>query len=271
MKKSLILFFVLCLSSQIYAQVFWFADTKQAQSVAKQTDKLIIMDFWADWCGPCILMDKNLWHHAEMLKISDSFVCLKLNIDYEKRIAMDYNTQGIPKVVLTTLNGETIWEKTGFSDAESYLSILRSIPGNVKELNQFIGNLEENKNDAHANFLVGKEFQKIGKDLKNKELKYSFLDCCERYLSKAQKNNKDANLAEEIELYSSLNDVYWNRHKKALKKIEKMNSEPKDRLLSELRHYILAYCYKNSNDLTGFQKEKLMITSKEYLDQLDNQ
>lgn len=270
MKKSLFLFFVLCMSNQIYAQIFWLADMKQSQSVAKEMDKLILMDFWADWCGPCKIMDKELWHLPEMQKLSASFVGLKVNIDFDIRTAMDYNIKAIPKMVLTTFTGETIWEATGYRDAESYLSILRSVPENVKELNQLIGNLEENKADARAIFLVGKEFLKIGKDLKSKDLKYSFLECCEKYLSKAQKNSKDANLTEEIELYSSLNDVYWDKHKKALKKIEKMKSEPKDSHLSELRHYILAECFKNSNDLAEFQKEKQMITSKEYIDHLDN-
>ena len=270
MRKSLILLFVLCISYQIHAQIFWLADMKLSQSIAKEKDKLILMDFWADWCGPCKIMDKELWHLPEMQKLSTSFVGLKVNIDSDIRTAIDYNIQGIPKVVLTTFTGETIWEATGYRDAESYLSILRSIPENVKELNQSISKLAENKNDAVANILVGKEFQKLGRDSKNSNLKKSFLDYCDKYLSIAQKNSKDANLTEEIELYSSLNDVYFNKHKKALKKIESMKSEPKDIQLAELRHFILAQCYKNANNLIGFEKEKQLITSKEYIDRLDN-
>lgn len=119
-------------------------------------------------------------------------------------------------------------------------------------------------------FMVGKEFQQVGKGLNSKELKSSFLSCCEKYLTKAQKKSGDATLNEEIQLYSSLNDVYWSKHKKALKKIEKMGSVSKDGQLAELRHFILAKCYKETQDMTEFQKEKQLITTKDYLDQLEN-
>jgi len=270
MKKSLILFFILCLSYQNYAQIFWLADMKQSQSIAEQSDKLILMDFWADWCGPCKIMDKELWNLAEMQKLSSSFVCLKVNVDYDKRTAMDYSTQAIPRLILISLSGETIWESTGYYNAESYLSILRSIPANVKGLNQVIGDLANNKNDARSNFLVAKEYQNLGRDIKNDRLKIAFLNCSAKYLSVAEKNNKEADLNDEIEIYSTLNDVYNSKFKKALKKIESLKSEPKDGQLSELRHYILAKCYFNLSDPTKYQQEKLLITSKDLIDRLDN-
>lgn len=100
MKKLSLLFFVLLWSFSIHAQVAWLADLKQSQSIAKQLDKLILMDFWADWCSPCKLMDKELWHHPKIYKLSSSVVWVKVNVDIDKGTALEYNTLLIPKVVL---------------------------------------------------------------------------------------------------------------------------------------------------------------------------
>ncbi|MEI6678140.1 MAG: thioredoxin family protein [Mariniphaga sp.] len=270
MRKSSLLIFVLLISFNLQAQIYWLSDFKQSKTVAKDMSKLILIDFWADWCGPCKKMDADLWHLPEIQKLDASCVCVKVNIDFDKATAMEYNLQVIPKVVLATATGEVIWEKQGFMNAESYLSVLGSIPANVKTLNEHIMKLEENKNDAQENLLVGREFQQVGKDLSNNELKSSFLNCCEKYLTKAEKKSTDLNLTEEIQLYSSLNDVYWNKDKKALKKIEKINPASKTGKLSDLRHFILAKCYKNGKDLAMFEKEKQLIITKDYLDQLDN-
>ena len=270
MKKLFLIFFVMLWSFSIHAQLSWLSDLKQSQSIAKQLDKLILIDFWADWCGPCKLMDKELWHQPEMQKFASSMVWLKVNVDIDKETALEYNTQLIPKVALTTVAGEVIWESSGYRDAESYLSVLASVPENVKTLNDLIIKLQVNKNDCNANLLVGQEFQQIGRNLRNKDLKFAFLGLCESYLSKAGKHANEAYLTEEIQLYSSLNDVYWTNYKKAIKKIAKINSFSSDNHLAELRHFILAMCYKSTNDLTGFQKEKQLISSKEYLVQLEN-
>lgn len=270
MRKSVLLFFSLCLTVSINAQVYWFNDQEAARSKAKQLDKLILIDFWATWCGPCNKMDRELWNHPEIPKVSKNFVGLKIDVDYNKSTAMYYNAQSIPKVVLTTFTGEPIWQTVGYSNAESYLSIIRSIPENVKQLNTVIQLLEDNKKDSRANLLVGVEYQQIGKAMKNNDLKSSFLASSEKYFSRAQKYGDDTNLTEEIELFSILNDIYLGHPQKALKKIEKMDVASKDGDLTEFRHFVLAICYKNMNDQINFQKEKQQIRKTEWIDQLGN-
>lgn len=269
-KKTLFILIVLCLSTTIKAQIFWRENLEAAQSEAKKSDKLILIDFWASWCNPCTLMDRELWHNAEMQKLSKSFIGLKINVDFNKSVAIDYDAKLIPKIVLTTYTGETIWESEGYRNAEDYLSILRLLPENVKALNQTLQQLEGNKKDSKTLFAIGIEFQQIGKNQDASTLKTSFLKSSENYFSKAQKFSDDANFNEEVELNSILNDVYAGRSQKALKKIEKIKSPSTNEDISQLRHFVLAKCYANTNDQPNFQKEKQLITKKELLDKLEN-
>jgi thiol-disulfide isomerase/thioredoxin len=270
MKNALILFTSLILSGNIQAQIHWLYDFDAAKSVARKANKLIVMDFWASWCGPCIYMDSHLWEISEMQKISKNFVGLKINVDYEKTITATYSVNVIPRVIIITAGGDIIWEKTGFDNAESFLPVFTELPENVGELNLKSIPLLENKKDLQANYSVGVEYQQLGKNMKNNELKSSFLNWGEKYLNKAQKLCNDPIMAEEIELYLILNDIYSGRPQKALKMIEKMDPKPQNENLAEFRHLIWAKYYESANDQDNYQKEKQQINKKEYIDQLEN-
>jgi len=67
-----------------------------------------------------------------------------------------------------------------------------------------------------------------------------------------------------------MTQVYSGRHEIALQRIEQMGFEPRNETLAEFRHFIRARCFIGINDQEKYQKEKLMITNKELLDQLEN-
>ncbi len=269
MKKVIVLLFSLFLSGNIMAQIMWLDNYDAALSVANKSDKLILIDFWAIWCRPCLVMDDKLWGLPEMKDLTDNFVCLRINVDFESRLVSLFNVTSIPRVILITTGGEKIWDKMGFMEEEPYLAVFRSIPGDIGDLNKKSIAQAENRKDVQVNFSLGIEFQHAGKNIANSELKSNFLRCGAKYLTRAQNLCKDPALTEEIELFSVLNDIYAGREQKALKTIEKMNPVPGNENLAELRHFVLAECYSSIGDKDNFLKHKQMIRKPELLGQLE--
>jgi thioredoxin 1 len=72
------------------------------QDVLK-SEKAVIVDFWAEWCGPCHAVAPVLEKIAEERK--DEIELVKVNIDEEQSLAIKYGIQSIPTIVLFR-NGE---------------------------------------------------------------------------------------------------------------------------------------------------------------------
>ena len=75
-----------------------------------QSDKLVLVDFWAEWCGPCKAIGPALEEIST--EKGDSISIVKLNIDENPLTPQQYNVRGIPTLLLFK-NGEVVAEKMG--------------------------------------------------------------------------------------------------------------------------------------------------------------
>ena len=70
----------------------------------------VLVDFWAEWCGPCKAIGPALEEIAGEKK--DSLSIVKLNIDENPLTPQKYNVRGIPTLLIFK-NGEVVAEKVG--------------------------------------------------------------------------------------------------------------------------------------------------------------
>lgn len=67
-------------------------------TVLSQTDKPVLVDFWAEWCGPCKMMSPIVSQMAS--EYSGSAYFAKLNTDQNRRIAAQYQVMSIPNFIV---------------------------------------------------------------------------------------------------------------------------------------------------------------------------
>ena len=90
------------------------------ESEVLNSDKPVIVDFWAEWCGPCKKLGPIIAQIAE--EKADSVKVCKLNVDAEMEIAAKYSIQSIPTDILFK-NGEVANTSVGLKSKDDLIAL----------------------------------------------------------------------------------------------------------------------------------------------------
>ncbi len=90
-------------------------------------DKIIIIDFWAVWCGPCIYFAPTF--KKLQGEFQSEFIFVKVNVDENNAIAMKYGITGIP-TTLFIKNDEVVHQVVGAMNYEGMKRVLEKLKNN---------------------------------------------------------------------------------------------------------------------------------------------
>ena len=88
---------------------------------ALKGDKLVMVDFWASWCGPCRMLGPVVEKLAEQYE--GKAVIGKVNVDEQQELAVRYGVMSIPTVIFFK-DGKEIDRKVGVMPAGAYTALL---------------------------------------------------------------------------------------------------------------------------------------------------
>lgn len=88
---------------------------EEGMAIATEQEKPVMVDVYANWCKWCKELDKVIYTDPDVIKLSDRFVCVKINMDKEHALARKYNPQGgVPAVVFLGSDGTVVHSLGGY-------------------------------------------------------------------------------------------------------------------------------------------------------------
>lgn len=86
-------------------------------------ERPVLVDFFANWCGPCRLMKPILEELKQ--RVGDSASIIKVDVDASPQAASAYQVQSIPTLILFK-NGKPVWRKSGVVQAGELEQIIQT-------------------------------------------------------------------------------------------------------------------------------------------------
>lgn len=87
----------------------------------KKSDKTVLLDFYADWCGPCRMVSPIVDQIAEE---NPQYFVGKINVDNEPELAQAFRVESIPTLVVMK-NGEVVSQSAGARPKQQILDMLK--------------------------------------------------------------------------------------------------------------------------------------------------
>ena len=107
--RTALIVLMLCGHAAAQEAIHWQPNLDAAQRVASQSNRLILVHFWAPWCKPCMRLESEVFNQPEAAKALEvNYVCVKINVDESPGTTRLYGVSSLPTDVVITPTGRLV-------------------------------------------------------------------------------------------------------------------------------------------------------------------
>jgi thiol:disulfide interchange protein len=104
-----------------------FALLDESLAKAKAENKLLVLDFNAEWCLPCRRMEKTTLVDRRVVELLNQAVFVRIDTDQHPEIAQALGVVGLPDIRFVALDGRILRQLRGFQEAEPFAAALEQL------------------------------------------------------------------------------------------------------------------------------------------------
>ena len=109
-------------------EVEWNRWTPAVFERAKKDNRLVLVDFSAEWCSFCKKMDLTTWRDPQVLAvINENYIPVKVEDEVDSELAEKYRDYGRPAMIVLDADGKEIFKKTGYQTPQFMLWTLQGV------------------------------------------------------------------------------------------------------------------------------------------------
>ena len=105
-------------------KIAWLTELKPGLEKAKESGKPVMIDFYADWCGPCKMLDAQTYSDGRVAAASTNLVMVRIDVDQNQGLATYYNVQSIPTILVLSPEGKEVAREVGFIGVGPMLTLM---------------------------------------------------------------------------------------------------------------------------------------------------
>jgi protein disulfide-isomerase len=111
----------------------WGTSYKDALAQAKKTGKPILIDFNATWCGPCHMLEDEVFKTSGFAAEAKNWILLTIDVDKHPDLANHYNAESIPLLVALSPKGRTAARQPGYGGYDLTMKWIKNAAQQAKK------------------------------------------------------------------------------------------------------------------------------------------
>jgi thiol:disulfide interchange protein len=106
--------------------ITWVNSLDEGLKLASTAGKPVMVDFYAEWCGWCKKLDKDVYTDPQVKALSKNFICVKVDTDKDQASSSKFGVQGLPTIVFLKGDGTLINKIVGYQPAPEFAKSMQA-------------------------------------------------------------------------------------------------------------------------------------------------